>query len=438
MESVRKIALDLLIEYEELNKYVNLSLSSHKTDSITGPDRAFLTALLYTTVEYKLKYDYYIASFAKRSIDDVSRKARNILRLGLCQLLDMDSVSDHVAINETVKLANSKGERAFVNGVLREVQRRKESLPLPDKEKNIVRYLSVKYSFPQPLIKKYMQWLSCEECERLLSSFNSKEKYTDVTVNTRKIGRKELLEKFLSDGVMARESEYSSLTIRIDGGFDPRRAYGYSDGLFFVQDTASALSSLALGIKEKDRVIDVCACPGGKSFTAAILSGEGGEVFSFDLHESKLSLIESGRERLSLDNVKIGVNDATRAKEELFASFDKVICDVPCSGLGVLAKKPDIRYRALDTIDELVPLQYSILRESVKYLKDNGTLVYSTCTLNPSENEGVVKRFLSEHTEYMAEDFSISTLKSKDGMLTLYPHVHNTDGFFIAKIKKKI
>ena len=176
MESVRKVALTLLLEYEELNKYVNLSLSSHKTDSITGSDRAFLTALLYTTVENKLRYDYYIAAFAKRSIDDVSRKAKNILRLGLCQLLDMDSVPDHVAVNETVKLASSKGERAFVNGVLREVQRQKDSLPMPDKDKNFVRYLSIKYSFPQPLIKKYIEWLSKDECEKLLLAFNSKEK----------------------------------------------------------------------------------------------------------------------------------------------------------------------------------------------------------------------------------------------------------------------
>ena len=432
---MRSIALGLLMDYESMGKYVNLSLSSHVADSLSREERGFLTALLYTTVERKITYDYYIASLSGRSTEKITSRALNILRLGLCQILDMDKIPDFAAVNETVKLAKNPGERSFVNGILRAVVRSKDALPLPDRAKNEARYLSVVYSFPLATVKRFISYFGKEETVKLLSAFNS-HSYTDLTVNTRKISPESLLSELLDSGINAAMCEHSDMSIRVHGGFDPRSVPSFVDGSFFVQDSACAVSVLAAGIKENDTVIDVCACPGGKTFLAAILAGEGGRVYSFDIHDSKLSLITDGARRLGLDNVTVGVRDAAVINEDMVGTADVVICDVPCSGLGVLGKKPDIRYKALEEVESLPDLQYEILSASAKYLKPGGTLIYSTCTLERNENEGVVDRFLCENSDFLPLDFKVSDLTSENGRLTLYPHVHNTDGFFISKIMK--
>jgi 16S rRNA (cytosine967-C5)-methyltransferase len=216
---------------------------------------------------------------------------------------------------------------------------------------------------------------------------------------------------------------------------------GFSEGLFFVQDEASAIAAIALGAEPGDTCIDVCSAPGGKSFLLSILCAdnrinEGTKVYSFDIHESKLSLIVSGKERLSLTSLIAKVMDAREPESELFGKADKVLCDVPCSGLGVMRKKADIRYKDLDAARELLPLQREILNASSKYLGAGGELVYSTCTLNEEENIGICSSFLSDNPDFSPVDFEIGELKSCSGALTLYPHIHNTDGFFIFKMKK--
>lgn len=434
--TVREIAHSLLTEYEASGKYVNLSLSSHRLDGLSPEERGIVTSLVYTTVERKITYDYYIATYAKRPTEKIEGYTLAALRLGVCQIVSMDKIPDFAAVNETVKLGRNKGERAFINGVLRAVVRAKEedSLPLPPKEK-LARHLSVKHSFPQPLIKHFIDLVGIDGCERLLEYYNES-KVTDLTVNTAKITRDALLCAFTKSGISAVAHPDSAITIRLGGSYDPRRLPGFSRGHFFVQDAASAISALALGTERGDRVIDVCAAPGGKSFAAAILAGDVGSVLSQDLHESKLSLIRSGRERLGLSNIEIASGDATHPRVELFGTFDRVICDCPCSGLGVLGKKADMRYRSLEDIKALPELQYSILSASANYLKVGGTLVYSTCTLNPEENEEVAKRFLREHPDFVAVDFKVGSLQSSSGMLTTYPHIHKMDGFFISKMVK--
>lgn len=433
--TLREIALSLLLEYESSGKYVNLSLSSHRADGLSPEERGILTSLLYTTVERKLTYDYYIAAYAKRGSEKIDPYTLGILRLGVCQIVTMESVPDFAAVNETVKLGRNKGERAFVNGVLRAIAREKDRLPMPPREKNVARHLGVKYSFPQPLVKHFISLLGEEGCEELLRHYNETAT-TDLTVNLRKISRDELLTKLARAGIDAHAHDISPLTIRMDMSCDPRQLPGFCDGYFLVQDAASAISAVALGTKVGERVIDVCAAPGGKSFAAAILAGEEGSVLSLDIHESKLSLISSGKERLGLDNITVEECDATHPRVELFGTFDRVICDCPCSGLGVLGKKPDMRYRSLDEISALPELQYEILSASAHYLKVGGTILYSTCTLNPAENEMVVERFLSEHPYFRLEDFEVGALASRGGMLTTYPHIHGTDGFFIARMTR--
>ncbi len=434
--NVRKLALSFLYEYESLGKYINLSLASHRADILSPEERAFLTSLLYTSVENKLTYDYYISAISGRSIDKIDITTKNILRLGVCQLLDMNSVPSFAAVNESVKLARNSGERSFVNGVLRAIDRQRNNLPLPDKDKNYARYLSVKYSFPVWIVKRFISVFGKDEAEKLLLA-NRKEAPTDLTVNTEKISLSDFYNKLEEAGYEVSIPEISPLSVRIEGSVDPTRLPGFSDGEFFVQDAACAASVWVLSPQKNENIIDVCSAPGGKSFAAAILMNGSGRVTSFDIHESKISLISGGAERLSLANVTAFTRDANLPDRELFSTADRVICDVPCSGLGVLRKKPDLRYRSEDGVGELPELQYSILTESAKYLKAGGRMVYSTCTILPEENTCVVDRFLSENTNFKAVDFSVGGFNSENGRITFLPHIHNTDGFFVCLLEKE-
>ena len=431
--NLRKITLDLIRSYEEEGRYVNLLLSSPRLASLSREERAIVTSLLYTTVEKKLTYDYFISSFTKRQISDIDPYVRDVLRLGFCQIADMDNVPDFAAVNETVKLARHGGERSFINAVLRRAVREKDSLPYPDRKKNALRYLSVYYSVPYATVKLFASVFGEAECEDLFSAFASSRGFS-VTVNEGKISRDELVVKLSEYG--AKPTAYTENGVRFDESLPPVSLPGFLDGEFFVQDEASRIAAAALDARAGQTVVDVCAAPGGKSLAASIRVGEGGSVHSFDIHESKLSLIEDGRQRLGLSNITASARDAREPDESLLGKADRVICDVPCSGLGVFAKKPDLRYKSLDSIAELPELQYEILKASVKYLKPGGVLVYSTCTLNPDENERITDKFISEHDGFSYEPFSVGSLDATDGKITLLPHKHGTDGFYVAKLRK--
>ena len=237
-------------------------------------------------------------------------------------------------------------------------------------------------------------------------------------------------------GLETETNPYVNNSLRINSSVNPERLYGFSDGLFFVQDRASAICSALIDAKDGETIIDVCAAPGGKSFSAAINSLDRAEIHSFDIHESKLSLISSGAERLGLKSVKVAARDALYPDEALVGRADKVICDAPCSGLGVMGKKPDLRYKDIDSIEALPTLQYDILSASAKYLKKGGVIIYSTCTLNPEENECVAKKFVEEDPNFALEPFAIGDLKAECGYLTLLPNIDHTDGFFMAKIRR--
>ena len=435
-KNIRKIALSVLMEAEASQKYINLALSSHSLDSLDGKERAQLTSLVYTTVERKLTYDYLISAIAKRSEGSIDPYTKNLLRLGLCQLIDINSIPDFAAVNESVSLARNSGERSFVNGVLRAAARQKDCLPMPSEEKNYRRYLSVKYSFPLPLVKHFGALYGREDTERLLYFYNN-EKYTDITVNTLKISLDEYKQRLSDSGISVEENDLAPTSLRIKGSINPERLYGFKEGFFFVQDRASAIASVVLCAEGGQLIVDCCSAPGGKSFAAAILAENKSEIHSFDLHESKLSLIESGMDRLGITCISVSARDALQPDGSLVGRVDRVICDAPCSGLGVLGKKPDLRYKDSAAMTQLPPLQYDILTASAKYLKVGGELVYSTCTLNPDENERVVSKFLSENPDFESVPFAVGGISCEGGMLTLLPHVHSTDGFFVAKIRRK-
>ena len=434
--NLRQIALRILDEYEAGGKFINLALSTHLTDGLSREEKAALTALLYTSVERKLSYDYYICALAGRSESDIEPHTKNILRLGLCQILDMRSVPDFAAVNESVKLARTPGEKSFVNGVLRAAVRRKDDLPMPPEAKNYKRFLSVKYSFPLATVKHFDALYGREATEKILEFYNT-QKYTDITVNSTKISIPEFKAMLEAKGYTPEENPLCPLSLRIAESVNPERLPGFEEGYFFVQDRASAIAGSLLMPEAGNVVVDVCAAPGGKSFAAAINSGNKAEIHSFDLHESKLSLICSGRERLGLDSISVSQRDALEPCDDLIGKADRVICDAPCSGLGVLGKKPDLRYKDLSIIDELYSLQAKIISASAGYLKVGGTMIYSTCTLNPSENEDVVRSFVDSNPDFELSPFTVGDTTYDSGMLTLLPHIHHTDGFFMAKIIRK-
>ena len=433
--TVLQTALVLLNEYELNAKYANLSLQSHITDSLDSQKRGQLTALYYAAVERKLTYDYYISYLAGRQISKIDLETKNILRLGLCMLLDMDSIPDYAAVNEAVGLVRQRSARGFVNGVLRRAVREKDALPLPNRERNLARYLSVKYSVSVSIVKRYIEIFGEEESERLLTHSNEK-KGLSVAVNTLKISVDDYVKLLAEQNIKAEKSRYSKISLLLDKSYNPKNLPGFSEGFFFVQDEACSSAVELLEISDGDLVADVCAAPGGKSFAAAVLSHDGAKIHSFDISEAKLPLIAEGAERLGLRGISSEVFDAAENKEELLGRCDKVICDVPCSGLGVLSKKPDLRYKDISDLSPLYQLQEKIIKSASKYLRSGGVMLYSTCTLNDMENRAVVDKFLSENADFRAVDFKVGNERTDRGTFTFLPHIHHTDGFFVAKLKK--
>lgn len=438
MINVRKTALELLLSYEREERYVNLLLSSHTLDGATREEKALVTSLLYTAVENKMRYDYAISAFAGRPVSDIDGYVLGVLRLGICQIADMSSVPDFAAVSESVKLARHDGERKFINAVLRRVAREKDDLPLPDRKKNEERYLSVRYSVPKATVKLLRERLGIDRVEDILRAF-ALHNETSLTVNTRKISRAELLNKLCNAGVASDAAPYSENGIILKSPSPVAQLPGYDEGEFFVQDEASRIMAAALGVSEGDTVIDVCSAPGGKALAAAIAAGEGGKVYAYDLHSSKLTLIEQSAERLGLKNVTVAQRDACEPISDLFGKADRVICDVPCSGLGVIGKKPDLRYKDFKaSAEELAPLQAKIIEASAKYVRPGGVMVYSTCTPTKDECEDITDAFVASHPEFSYEDFECGTIASEGGRLLLMPDTHGTDGFYIAKLKRKL
>lgn len=435
--NILEIAYRLMREYEASGKYANLSLSSHIADSLSASERAQLTSLFYTAVENKLRYDYYVSSVSRRPISDIDPDLRDLLRIGVAALLDMRSIPDHAAVNGTVSLARGKGARAFANAVLRSLARTRDSLPMPAKEKNRVKYYSVKYSLPQPTVKYFISLLGEEGAVSFFEAGEEQKGALTLSVNTLRISVEDMLLKLKGAGVNATRARFSPISIRVSESVDPRKLPGFSEGEIFVQDEASALGALTLGAKPGQLICDVCSAPGGKAMLTAVLTSDGADIRAFDLHKSKLSLITGSAQRLGLSSLKVSERDAKTPDRELLFKADRVICDVPCSGLGVMYKKPDLRYKDITDLSELCSLQYEILKASSGYLAPGGVLVYSTCTLRSEENEDIVSRFLSENEGFERVEFSHGELCSRDGMLTLYPHIHGTDGFFICKLRRK-
>ena len=426
----RRLAYDLLQRLERNNQFSNIILDRALTDNgMSDADKGLATALLYGVTERRLTLDFQISRLSSRPIGDLDLSVLTALRMGLYQLIYMDRIPPHAAINETVSLCSRK-TAGFVNAILRGYTR-DPKLEYPSSEADPCGYLSVRFSICPPLARRLANDLGFSDAVSLLEGFEARKPETTLSANTVKITRDELLDKIPG----AVKTKYSQRGLHVGGSV--RNLYGFDEGLFFVQDEASQICVSALGALAGETVIDTCSCPGSKSFGAAISMNNEGKILSFDLHEKKLPLIVSGAARLGINIISASACDGRRFLPELEGVADRVLCDVPCSGFGVLSKKPELRYKDPKESEALPDIQLAILENACKYLKSGGTLVYSTCTVLPKENEENVKRFLERHKDFYIEPFSACGRDVKDGYVTLRPDIHGTDGFFLARLKKR-
>ncbi len=433
--SERELVLGILLEVTEKGEYSHLMLRSvlDKYQYLEKKERAFITRLTEGTLERMIELDYIIDLFSKVKVKKMKPVIRNIMRMAVYQIKYMDTVPDSAACNEAVKLATKKGFvnlKGFVNGVLRNIVRNLESISYPDRE-DMVKYLSVTYSMPEWIVKKWMKTYDHDTVENMLQDF-LKEKPTTIRWNRDKMSKEGLVDSLTKAGVLVSQHEYLPYALLISGYDYLGDLEAFREGAFSVQDISSMLVAQIAEPKEGDRVIDVCAAPGGKALQMAEMLQGTGSVEARDLTEYKVGLIQENIERLGLSNITARVWDATVLDEKTVGQADIVIADLPCSGLGVIGKKTDIKYKMTEEMQqELVLLQRRILSVVKNYVKPGGKLLYSTCTINEEENIGNARWFLEENPEFVNVPI--------DGKecLQLLPGIHKSDGFFIAAFRKE-
>lgn len=443
IDLVRETALKILYDINENNAYSNISVNKHlESGKLREIDRAFVTDLVYGTVKWLLEIDYIISKYSSVKMKKLSPWIINILRLGIYQLLHTDKIPVSAACNTSVDLAKRYGHQAssrFVNAVLRNVAKNIDNLPYPDKA-NAADYFSIVYSHPKWMVEKWISLFGIEFTEALLKSNNEVPDFT-IRVNTLKTVRNELIQALHKEGIKTRKWKYVEEAVVLENPSSITRLKAFKNGLFQVQDESSMLASRVLDPKEGELIIDVCSAPGGKATHMAQLMNNKGTIVARDVHPHKLMLIDNAAARLGIDIIKTENFDSSQLDEKMIGKADKVLVDVPCSGLGIIRKKPDIKYsKNLSEIDEIVGLQRKILYNAAQYLKVGGCLVYSTCTIAPEENMDNVLAFLSENNMFqligfeklLPENLKISS--SREGYIQLYPNINQTDGFFISKI----
>lgn len=432
--NARQIAFDVLLKIFKDNAFSNLTLDfALKKNKLDAREKAFAAALVYGVCERAISLDYMLEKYLSKPISKLKPQVLIILRLGAYQILFMDSVPVSAAVNESVKLSKTNGcayASGLINAVLRNVS--KNGFVLPD-DNNVVKLWSVKYSCPQWLIKKWIDEYGTEKTKDILT-YSLKENKMTIRVNTLKTSPANLRESLISKGLTCENGAVENSLVISELPCSVEELEEFKNGLFHVQGLPSQLCAKALGVKEGNTVFDLCAAPGGKSFTVAEIMNGKGTVRAFDFYESRVSLIKSGASRLGITIISATTGDAL-VFDESFGKADCVLCDVPCSGLGIISKKPEIKFKKKEDLESLPHLQYKILKNGSKYVKNGGRLVYSTCTLSKAENENVCARFLEENPDFYAEKpFSDLT---DDCFVTFFPSETNSDGFFVALFIRK-
>ena len=433
----RETALNALIACRRDGAWPNGVLKTGiRRDRLDSRDAALATKLTYGVSQNRGKLDFYLRQLLTGKVKNLHPVVRDILHLGLYQLYELDKIPDSAAVNEAVALAKKycKNPKAasLVNGVLRNAARSRGELKEPTSYAD-------RYSHPDPLISLLKANLPKGTLEPMLIADNAAPD-TVVQVNTLRITASALAERLEGEGVTAAFHDWMPDCLILSGTGDLESLPAFREGLFYVQDPAAKLSVLCAGLpKAGARVLDCCAAPGGKSFAASIAMGGRGEIISCDIHPHKTGLIANGAQRLRLGNIAARLQDAAQFLPEWENAMDVVIADVPCSGLGIIRKKPDIRYKNLDALTDLPELQLRILENQSRYVKQGGVLLYSTCTVLRRENEDIVQALLQRHDDSSTEPLALPAVfpKNETGMLTLIPGEYDTDGFFICRLRRK-
>ena len=407
---------------------------------LEGREAALATQLCFGVVQNQLLLDFYLSKFSNIPLRRMESKVVQALRLGLYQMLFLSRIPQSAAVNSSVELTRThcKNPRApgMVNAILRSLQRNLNQLPtIPQNDP--AEYLSILYSHPVWLVEELLPLLGSGGTAEYLQANNSQPPITAM-VNTTKATTQQVAQLLAEQGVEVTSHPWLEDCLILNKTGNMERLDAYQQGRFYVQDPASRLMALASGAAPGMRVLDVCAAPGGKSFAAAIQMGNQGEVISCDLHPHKKKLIQAGADRLGLSIIKPMTADGKVRREEWVSAFDLVLVDAPCSGLGVIRKKPDIRYKDPEPLADLPQVQEAILENAAGYVKPGGVLMYSTCTILPRENGEIVAAFLKKHPEFVREAFILPGPAGEvsEGEITLWPQVHQTDGFFICKLRK--
>ncbi|OUQ80559.1 16S rRNA (cytosine(967)-C(5))-methyltransferase RsmB [Flavonifractor sp. An100] len=418
----------------ELKKQLSAAGLDHR-------DAALATQLCFGVLQNQMLLDFYLSKFSNIPLKRMEGKVLQILRLGAYQMLFLTKIPHSAAVNRAVAMTklHCKNPRAagMVNGILRSLERNRDNLPVIPQQDPVM-YLSTLYSHPEWMVKEFLLTLGEQETPQLLAADNSQPPMTGM-VNRCRTTTQELLAQLETEQAQVQPHPWLEDCVILTKTGNLERLQAFQEGLFYIQDPASRCAILAAAAEPGMRVLDCCAAPGGKSFAAAIVMKNQGEIISCDLHPHKKRLIQAGAERLGLTIIHPQTADGKVYREEWAEAFDLVIVDAPCSGLGVIRKKPDIRYKDPEPLAELPQIQRSILNNAARYVRPGGILLYSTCTLLYRENEEVVQSFLSDHIDYKLESFTLPGPLGEitAGMVTLWPHRHGTDGFFISKLRKR-
>ncbi|MBQ3118525.1 MAG: 16S rRNA (cytosine(967)-C(5))-methyltransferase RsmB [Clostridia bacterium] len=439
---MRKIALNILTQTEQKDAYLNLVFEEAlKNVNLSSLDVGFVKELVFGVFRNKILLDYIIRKNSSIRLKKIDPKILNILRCGAYQLLFMDKVPNHAAVDESVKLAkkcSSPKTTSYVNGVLRGIIRTCENgVDLKD-IKDETEKLSVKYSYPKPLAEFFVKDFG-NDAERLMAAGNKTPELC-VRVNTLKTTKEEFKEKLDELDITYRDTPYTDCGLYLFGATTEKRKG--LEGLFTVQDQSSQLAALSLSPEPDSLVLDLCAAPGGKTTHLAELMKNQGKIIATDIYETRLKSVAALAEKLGISIIETKVQDASIVDPNLVSKADYILADVPCSGLGIIRRKPDIKYKEnITDFTELNEIQQKILDAAYHYLKQGGIMVYSTCTVNKGENIEMINNFLKTHP-----DMALDKIKSphitgdvvkNEGYLEIFPHIHNSDGFFVCRIKKQ-
>ena len=436
----RMTALKVLVSCRTKGAWADAALQAQlRSKPLSRQDAALCSRIVYGVLQNQLLLDFYLEAFCTQKPEHLQPPLLDILRIGAYQILFLDKVPDSAAVNTSVELTKrSKREQAagLVNAVLRKLSQNKEQLPaLP--ERDPVKALSLRYSHPRWLVKRLISLVGPEEAEAFMACSNSQPP-TAAQVNTCKVSAASLHSSLLEEGIGAEVHPWLSDCLLLTGTGGLEQMEFFRAGAFYIQDPAARLTVLASGAKPRDWVLDMCAAPGGKAFAAAIQMRDRGEILACDLHGSKLKRIQEGAGRLGLTCIRTAAADGRVFHPEWECRFDVVMADVPCSGLGIIRKKPDIRYKRPDDLFALPVIQRTILDTAARYVRPGGTLLYSTCTILPEENQEVTGGFLAENPAFLLSPFMLpDPVGACGGEVTLWPQRHGTDGFYICRMTRR-